>query len=693
MAQPILSMTVRTPLDKGDKRLLAVSNFSGTEAISQLFDFRLDVQAENGANVPFEELLGRNIAVTLNMPRGQRFFNGMCNRICQEGSDDRSTSYRINIVPEFWLLTRRAQSRIFQHLSVVDILDKVLSVLKMTYVLDVEGSQEPRDFCVQYRETDFNFACRLMEEEGLCYFFDHDATEHRLVITNKSAAHNDLGPFPYRTSQSAGPDFGVIHGWSKVQELRSGKYTLRDHSFELTGHNLQAPGFIAETVKVGGVEHKLKVGGNDQLEIYDYPGEYAQRYDGIDKGGAEQPAELKKIFKDNQRTVDIRMQQEALPSMVINGASSVPQFVAGYRFSLTTLEKDQRAKLLKADGAYVLTRVNHFFRQSGTTSGQGGSSEYRNSLECIPFAAALPFRPPRTSLKPFVQGTQTAVVVGQEGQEIFTDKHGRVKVQFHWDREGKNNANSSCWVRVGTVWAGQRWGFICIPRIGQEVIVAFQEGDPDQPIIIGSVYNDKMTPPYSLPEKATQSGIKSRSTQKGTPTNFNELRFEDRKGSEDVYFHAEKDFHRVVENDDDLKVGHNQTITIQNHRTETVTKGDEKVTIEKGKRTIVVETDDDTHQIKKGKREVLIDMGDDLLTIKMGNQITKLDLGKSSTEAMQSIVLKVGQSSLTVDNMGVTIKGMVIKVEGEIMTEVKGVITKLSADALLQVKGGITMIG
>jgi type VI secretion system secreted protein VgrG len=250
-----------------------------------------------------------------------------------------------------------------------------------------------------------------------------------------------------------------------------------------------------------------------------------------------------------------------------------------------------------------------------------------------------------------------------------------VKVQFHWDRDGQNDANSSCWVRVATPWAGKQWGMIHLPRIGQEVVIDFLEGDPDNPIIVGSVYNADQMPPYKLPDHKTQSGLKTRSSLKGGDANFNELRFEDKKGSEDVYFHAEKDFHRVVEHDDDLKVGNDQTIEIKNNRTEKVKEGDEKVTIEKGNRT------------------VQISMGNETLLIKMGDQSTKLDMGKSETEAMQSIELKVGQSSVKLDQTGVTIKGMLIQIEGQIQTQLKGMVTQINGSAMLQLQGGIIMIG
>jgi len=334
--------------------------------------------------------------------------------------------------------------------------------------------------------------------------------------------------------------------------------------------------------------------------------------------------------------------------------------------------------------------------------------------------------PPRCRTGPIgtpkarVDGTQTAVVVGPAGEEIFTDKYGRVKVQFYWDRQGKKDANSSCWVRVGTSWGGKQWGATHIPRIGQEVVIAFEEGDPDQPVIVGSVYNANLMPPYTLPDNRTQSGIKSRSSLKGDAETFNELRFEDKKDSEEIYFHAQKDFNRVVENNDTLKVGFlkkdkgdhtieifnnhslkvgcpeadegSQTVEVYKDRTETLKTGNEKLTVEQGNRDVNVKMGNDTHKIDQGNRDVKIDMGNDSLKISMGNQTTKLDLGKSETEAMQSIELKVGQSSIKIDQTGVTIKGMMISIEGQVKTDVKGVMTTVNGDGMLTLKGGLTMI-
>jgi type VI secretion system secreted protein VgrG len=673
-------LEVSTPLGKD---VLLLVGFTGNEAVSELFSFRLDLLAEKQTTVSFDQLLGQKITVSLRTADGgkKRFFNGVCNRISQGEQNDDFIAYRMELVPQFWLLTKRTQSRTFQHVSVPDILKKVLDGVDVAY--ELQGTFQPRDYCVQYRESDFNFASRLMEEEGIYYYFKHQDGSHKMVVANSPQSHADLGKVIYETITGGNRPEDRVFDWEKSQELRSGKCTLWDHCFEMPHKHLEAEKTIQDSAQAGTVSHKLKVGGNDKLELYDYPGEYAQRFDGIDRSGGEQPADVQKIFDDNKRTVEIRMQQEAAAGLVIHGAGNCRQFSSGQKISLE--------KHFNANGQYVLTSVLHRADMSNAYRSSQSEFVYQNTFTCIP--AAVPFRPTRRAAKPFVNGTQTAVVVGPAGEEIFTDKYGRIKVQFHWDRQGKNDGDSSCWMRVGTPWAGKQWGSIHIPRIGQEVIVAFQEGDPDQPIVVGSVYNADMMPPYKLPDNKTQSGLKTRSTLKGSTDNFNELRFEDKKGTEDIYFHAEKDFHRVVEHDDDLKVGNNQTIEVKKDRTETVKEGNELVTINKGNRTVVVDTGDDTHQIKKGNRDVKIDMGNDALTIKMGNQTTKLNLGKSETEAMQSIELKVGQSSIKIDQTGVTIKGMMVSVEGQVQTTVKGLMTQVTADAILQVKGGVTMIG
>jgi type VI secretion system secreted protein VgrG len=749
-------LAVATPLG-ADKLLL--ERFVGTEALSELFEYQLGLLAESDTEVAFDQLLGQPVTVAVKMPdESYRHFNGIVNRLSQ-GSEvpgpyggPTFVQYAATVVPKAWLLTRKTQSRIFQQVNVPDILKTVLAGLDVDWS-QIQGTFQPRDYCTQYRETDWAFASRLMEEEGLFYYFQHSDGAHKLVVANTPASHADVpGPTTaiYETVAGGTPPDDRVTAWTKTQEVRSGKYTLWDHCFEKPGSHLDASKTTQETVAVGAVEHKLKVANNTQLELYDYPGGYAQRFDGIDPGGGDRASDVEKIFEDNARTVGIRMQQETVPGLAVEGSSGCRQFSAGHKF---TLERH-----FNADGAYVLTRVTHAASAAGSYSNAGEASEYRNDFTCIP--AGLPFRPSQVTPKARVVGTHTATVVGPAGEEIFTDKYSRVKVQFHWDREGKKDADSSCWCRVATPWAGKQWGMIHIPRIGQEVVVDFLEGDPDQPIIVGSVYNAEQMPPYALPDERTMSGIKSRSSLKGTEANYNELAFEDKKGEEYIYFHAERDFHRVVENDDFLTVGFDtmaqgdQTIDIFNNQQMTVGAesdgkkphdGTQSVYVWNNRHVIVGNGEADAKdgsdiinvwnnqeilvgkgegQAKTGSqligiwknqeltvgkgegqsgggsqivsiykdRTVTLKTGNDTLTISMGNQTTKLDLGKSTTEAMQSIELKVGQNSIKIDQMGITIKGMMVKIEGQIMTEVKGLMTKLNADAMLMAKGAITMI-
>ena len=484
---------VSTPL--GPNKLLLVG-FEGAEETSKLFTFKLDLIATNGMPVQFEKLLGQPMVVSLRtLNEGSdsapkyRHFSGICCRFSQGNRDNDFTEYQAEIVPHLWLLTRRSQSRIFQQMSVPDILKKVLTGIKATY--EIDGHFEKRDYCVQYRESDFAFVSRLMEEEGIFYFFRHTKDAHELVIGNAPRVHVPVpGPHIARWHNVDGGDRegNHIHQWQKYQEVRSGKVTLWDHSFELPGDNLHAMKSTLGSVKVGKVTQKLAVADNEQLEIYDYPGEYAKRFDGTDRDGGPTPAEIRKIFEDNRRTAEIRMQAETVAGLTIRGSSNCRHFTTGHHFMLD--------RHFNAEGQYVLTSVTHSAKL-GNAYRSGGTEtfDYTNTFSCIP--QDLPFRPQRTIPKPLITGVQTATVVGPKGKELFVDKNARVKVQFPWDREGKHDANSSCWIRVSQPWAGGTYGGLIFPRIGQEVVVDFVEGDPDRPLIIGRVYNLGSMPPPS----------------------------------------------------------------------------------------------------------------------------------------------------------------------------------------------------
>jgi type VI secretion system secreted protein VgrG len=478
-------LTVTTPLGPG---ALHVAGMAGSDPISQLFRFELDLLAVNSQPVPFEQVVGQPITVDLALPGGgHRFVNGICSRFSAGRRSATFTAFRAQVVPKLWLLTRKRDSRIFQNLSVPDILERVLAGVDTTF--ELQGTYQPRNYCVQYRETDFDFASRLMQEEGIFYLFRHSKDGHEMVVADSRASNTPVpGPNPvlFAPVAPSTPGTRTVFDWDKSQELRSGKVTLWDHQFELPDSHLEGTAAIQESVRAGTVVHRLHLAGNEGLELFDYPGGYAKRFDGIDGGGGGQPDELQKVLPDATRTARIRMQQEAVQSLLVEGMSNCRHFTGGYQFTLS--------RHFDADGAYLLTDVEHSASVQGDPrKATQDDVQYHNRFTCIPLT--LPFRPQRVTPVPVVPGPQTAIVVGPAGQQVFTDRYGRIKVQFHWDREGKSDEDSSCWVRVGALHAGEETGFHAVPEVGDEVVVAFLEGDPDQPIVVGSLYNDRRPPP------------------------------------------------------------------------------------------------------------------------------------------------------------------------------------------------------
>ena len=532
-------LAITTPLGKDVLLLTAVR---GQEAISELFAFQLDLFAEVEREIQFDAILGQSVTVDLQLPNGEkRYFNGLINRFSQGARDDIFGHFRAQLVPKLWLLTKKVRSRIFQHLDVPDILRQVLTGYDVKY--ELLSTYYPRDYCVQYRESDFQFASRLMEEEGIFYFFKHADGSHQMVITDVPTEHPSVAgqtEVIYEEASGAAREDMRIFAWEKTQEIRSGAYTLWDHCFELPGNHLEAQEETASSVTAGKVVHKLRVGGNDQLEIYEYPGGYAQRFDGVDRNGEPRPQDLKQIFQDSQRSVRVRMEQEEVAGLEIQGASDCGHFVPGYKF---TLERH-----FDADDSYLLTRVEHEAQIDNYAGNQQQVVfHYENRFRCIP--ASAPYRHLRVTPKPLISGMQTATVVGPPGEEMFCDKYGRAKVQFHWDREGKKNANSSCWLRVSQVWAGKGWGSFFWPRIGHEVVVTFEEGDPDQPLIIGSVYNAENMPWFKMPDNRQLGGFKSASMKGKAHKNFNGLVFNDAKGQEHLSLHSERNLSLNSETD------------------------------------------------------------------------------------------------------------------------------------------------
>ena len=684
-------LKVETPLGPD---VLLLSGFTIDEGISQLYSIRVEMFAvnEDRGQVAFEKLIGQKMTVKVRRADEGKYhpWNGVCIRFGQGQRDETFTTYYAELAPDLWKLTRKTQSRVFQRVTVPEILRTVLEGLDVSY--ELQGAFEPRNFCVQYRETDFAFASRLMEEEGIFYFFRHSEGSNQLVVANTPDAHPDVpGPADITYEELVGGtrDDDRIWGWRKEQQWRSGKVLLWDHSFELPHRDLEAQRQTQDSARFGKETHKLKLGGNDAFELYDWPGEYAQRFDGVDKGGGERPGDLEKIFRDNDRTVRIRMEEETALALTGRGESNVKHLVSGHRFTLK--------KHFSSDGAYVLTTTTHEAKLGADYRSEDEPTlTFSNSFTALP--VSVPYRPQRKTPRPVIAGCQTAVVVGPKGEEIFTDKYGRVKVQFHWDREKKLDEGSSCWLRVGTVWAGRQWGAIHIPRIGQEVIVEFVEGSPDEPIIVGSVYNADTMPPYKLPEHKTRSGIMSRSSLGGGPMNFNEIRFEDKKGKEQLYIHAEKNQDIEVENDEthtvgvdrSKTIGRSETTAVGKDRTETV-GSDESISIG-ANRTEAVGSNE---SVSIGaNRSVDVGANDGLtvganLSITVGSALStevghdaseqvgknqQIQVGKKfALVAGDQIQLQTGSASLTMKKDGtIVLKGKDISITGSGKINVKG---------------------
>jgi type VI secretion system secreted protein VgrG len=623
---------IRITTALGETELL-LENFSGSEGISQSFHFRVSMVSEN-SNIDMRGLLRTPATIYLRLTDGkERYFHGHFQSLSQrEISKDNLVTYEGTIVPKLWFLGLESDCRIFQNKSVPQIVEQVLQENGVTdFRFAINATYSPREYCVQYRETHLNFISRLLEEEGIFYYFEYSENKHMLIFSDKSGTLKSCpnqGAARY-TMMAEDSDKDAVLGLDCDEQVFTGKITLSDYNFETPNNDL-----------------RVSVSGDNEFECADFPGIYGTRDEG-------------------DRYAKLRLEELEMMQSLVRGNGTCRAFSAGYRF---TLEDHYRQDMNKG---YLLISISHTASDTSYRAGRGGEFSYRNSFESIP--QSTPYRPLRRARKPVVQGSQTAVVVGKQGEEIWVDKYGRVRVQFFWDRLGKKDEHSSCWIRVSQIWAGKNWGWMTIPRIGQEVVVDFLEGDPDRPLIIGRVNNADQMPPYVLPDNQTQSGIKSRSSKGGGTGNFNEIRFEDQKGSEMFTVHAEKDMETTVEHDDTQTVQNDRTITVSGKHTETITKD-----------TAIV--------IDQGNHSLTLNQGNKSTQLKMGNEAFKIDLGKSEKEAMQSIELKVGQSSIKLDQMGVTIKGMTIKIEGQIQVEVKGLMTQVNGDAMLTLKGGITMI-
>ena len=674
--------TLYTPLGED---VLSLRSLHAAEGLGRLFAFELEVDSTRD-DIKADELLGQDIAIEIELPGGgERYFHGSVNGFTHNPRVGRRYyRYHLTAVPWLWMLTRQADCRIFQNQSVPDILRDVFGRRGFSaFELNLQGTYEPWEYCVQYRETDFNFVSRLMEQEGIYYYFKHTADEHTLVLADSPDAHQ---PFPgyddvilRARSGAHGQDDELLSEWQNEHRHHAGAFAQTDYDFtrprvDLATQNHQPGGFALP-----------------DYEVYDYPGEYTR-------------------YKEGEAWAKVRLEEIRAERVVHHGSGNVVGIATGHKFSLTGPPG------FKNDGDYLVigSAIHLQTAVYQTGGGDDDDAEEAYAVSCTLVPAAEPFRAARLTPKPVIQGVQTAIVTGPAGEEIHTDKYGRIKVQFHWDREGKLDENTTCFIRVGQVWAGKRWGATFLPRIGQEVIVAFLEGDPDQPIVVGSVYNGDQMPPYlgdgpdpKHPNDPKVSGIKSLSTKGGG--GFNELRFDDNKGKEEVFLHAEKnldtrvkansmetiggsrflsvggekdgaksgDQFEVVFKDKHLKVHKDQVELIGGNQKLFIGGidggvGDQDIHI-KGTRKMMVDKDD--HLTVEGKRTqeitgaTSLDVGGNQQEKVGGNHalnVTKEIHLKGGTkviiEAGTQLTIKVGGNFVDIGPAGVTIVGTQVKI-------------------------------
>jgi type VI secretion system secreted protein VgrG len=620
-------IAVETPLGK-DKLLL--TSLVGEETISSLFAYEVEMLSEDHAIQP-EGLIGRDVKIIITSEDGRtRPIHGMIAQFRSGPLAGRGLrQYSAQVVPWLWYLGHSSDCRIFQNLNVPDILEQVFKTFGFAdYQLSVARGDYPKlEFCVQYRETALNFVSRLMEEVGIFYFFVHEKERHLLVIADRNVSFNAL-PDPQLTYAPGNPESGPVTRWEHVYNFRPGRWSQKDFNFETPSTDLTT---TEKTV--------LKLRNAQAFERFDYPGLYTEKSLGT---------------KLTRRL----MEAEEAAYHAVLGASDYPFLDVGGKFTLAghPCETDSTA--------YVVRRVRHEATNTSYLNQSGEPSHYRNTFEAVP--QDVQFRPLRMTERPFVHGPQTAIVVGPPGEKIFTDKHGRVRVQFHWDRYGKHDDKSSCWIRVSNSWAGRNWGAVNLPHVGHEVVVSFLEGDPDRPLVTGRVYNGENTTAMGMPDNKTQSAMRDHSG--------NEIVMEGKSGSEDIRLNATKDTNVVVTHDynETVKTG-NRTIAIQTGtHTETI----------KGNTSIAVATGTYTHDVATGTAERLSEQASSLVS-KSAHVLI---------QAATNIQLHVGQSLICMDSSGqIKIQGVNVSIEGSSTVTIKGGIVHSEADSEHQTKGAIVL--
>lgn len=686
--------------------VLLLRRMSGVEHLGRLYEYELELVSEHPDQVDFDKILGAPMSVRLDLGDGSgapRAFHGIVSRFSQVSTGPELPTYRATLVPWLWLLTRTADCRIFQD---PDCQQWTVPNIVMQVFRDFEFSSGFRDalsgtypgleYCVQYCETSFNFVSRLMEREGIYYFFEHTSDAHTMVLADAATAHEPFAGYEeliYRGRRRTHPTEEHVASWEVRRQVQPGAVALRSFDFKHPTNDLS----VASNVQRGNAQ--------SSFEVYDFPGSYVER----DVGD-----QLARVCLDEFQS----------GYEVVTAEATCRGVACGRTFKVNGIPESKDVEYLVTSARYEI-----FADAYESTLNPDNEPLFKVTFTAIPTTQT--FRPERLTPRPRIRGPQTAIVVGTAGEEIDTDEFGRVKVHFPWDRHGKADETASCWVRVAQVWAGQKWGAMFIPRIGQEVVVDFLEGDPDRPLIVGRVYNGDNKTPYDLPGRKTVSTFKSNSSKGGH--GFNEIRFEDKKGSEQIFIHGEKNQDVRIKNDCFEWIGHDRHLVVKNSQYEHI-ELDRHEAIDRHHQE---EIKQDRHT-KIGGKEAKEVGGS--LSLKVAGDVTEqfgsnhseattsdyfLKAQNIVIEAMTNVTIKVGQSYIAIEasgikigttgtielesmmdtsvkaSLGLTLKGLTVEanadtqmtVQGGAMTQVKAPMTMVNGDAMLTLKGGIIMLG
>ena len=668
------------------------------EGLSQISEITIDFMSHD-RGLKMEDLVGQTHKVRIQLgEEGEgtwREFVGTCVEASYIGLHEGYSFFSLEVRPWLWFLTKTSNNRIFQNLNAVDIIKKVFADRGFAdYTISPSRTPDPRVYTVQYNESDYDFICRLMEEEGMYFFSTVRAGKDHLMVVDGAGGHAAVEGAPsikfitreagYRRTEDH------IFEWRGGEGVRSGKVTLRDYNFEAPA----ADRTVVKAVPKG--KHSFK-----NFEQYGYPGRYRE-------------TPLGEIH------ARVRMEAEACQHAVGSAVGNVRTLATGATFTLQEHARaTENAEYLIIAGVHMMQvevqqedETQGIQAQPGLTGpavpelpssirfDEENKDTYRCTFKTI--RKSVQFRAPLKTAWPKIPGILIARVTGPAGEEIYTDKYGRIKVQFPWDREGQNDENTSCWIRVVTPWAGKAWGMIAVPRIGQEVVIQFEDGDPDRPICTGMLYNADVMPPYTLPANMTQTGIVTRSTKAGSASTFNELIFEDKKDAEFVRLQSEKDYKETIKNNAVITVGMEKkdpgdyTMTIYHHRSEFVKTGDSTFKVEQGNEIRDIKTDKtetigqhSTKEVKGNLKSTV--KGNETHDITGNNEkkvtgtYTNDVTGAVTIESKQSITLKVGGNTIVIDPSGITIKGIMIT------TDANGMATHKSG-GIMTIQGAMVMI-